>query len=648
MRQQLNRLMARSDATAIAFLLAACLCAGAENKTTPGTLVVQPPTLHCLGFEWFVSGDDNRNAAVTLAYRKPADKAWREALPLLRVRNEVIQKRNPQEHYVCGNLFAGSVFALDPDTEYEVKLTLSDPDGGGAEKLVTARTRAEPKAVAPGKTLHVYPPAKGTGVTNGIYSSLQAAADAARPGDLVLVHAGTHEGPFVFTRGGLPDKPVVFRGAGDGETIILGTGTECLLDLHAADYIRLENLVFRDPGTGDGGSTVDGVTIFAGNHGQQKPGCKGLTVTRCLFEDFGVAIMAADGVCRDFYIADNVFIGRRPTGRPEWEHRGKGDTWTAVWIAGQGHAICHNRISKVWDGIDITVSGAHPSMGPGRQNASIDIYRNDIFQVADDFVETDSSTSNVRVYENRCMNSEHCGLSAQPVFGGPVYFIRNTVYNTKLGIALKFNCSPAGLLVYHNTLFGGVSDFLWENAHFRNNIFANSLINTGTPRPASTSMDFNAYIPTPGMAFMQFITVTNEPGGPLERMEKTSSPEEAKKMLDQLPLQYISCQTIEEAREKLGFEKHGLVVDMSIFRKAKATPVVTRKTIARQGAKESDYRLYTPDELDLRPQEQSKVVDAGERLPTINDSFNGKGPDIGAYECGAPQPVYGPRPAAGG
>ena len=42
----------------------------ADNRTTTGEFIVDPPTPINLGFEWFIQGDDNRNASVALAYRK--------------------------------------------------------------------------------------------------------------------------------------------------------------------------------------------------------------------------------------------------------------------------------------------------------------------------------------------------------------------------------------------------------------------------------------------------------------------------------------------------------------------------------------------------------------------------------------------------
>ena len=58
------------------------------NEVRAGKFVVEPPTLTCLGFEWYIEGDDNRNAVVELSYRKKNDSTWKQALPLLRIQNE--------------------------------------------------------------------------------------------------------------------------------------------------------------------------------------------------------------------------------------------------------------------------------------------------------------------------------------------------------------------------------------------------------------------------------------------------------------------------------------------------------------------------------------------------------------------------------
>ena len=62
----------------------------ARNGTTARDFVVEPATLICLGFEWVIEGDENRNATVTVSYRATGQTAWKSALPLLRMGGEKI------------------------------------------------------------------------------------------------------------------------------------------------------------------------------------------------------------------------------------------------------------------------------------------------------------------------------------------------------------------------------------------------------------------------------------------------------------------------------------------------------------------------------------------------------------------------------
>lgn len=82
------------------------------DEVHAGRFLVDPPTLENLGFRWYVSGDSNRNATVTVAFRKKGESDWTEALPMLRIYHEIAnQDYGP---YRVGNLFAGSVLFLEP------------------------------------------------------------------------------------------------------------------------------------------------------------------------------------------------------------------------------------------------------------------------------------------------------------------------------------------------------------------------------------------------------------------------------------------------------------------------------------------------------------------------------------------------------
>jgi hypothetical protein len=90
--------------------------APADPRTVwAGELVIEPPTLINLGFEWFIEGDDNRNSAVAVSYRKTGETAWKEGLPLLRLNGERVYSQYRLD-VVSPNMFAGSVLDLQPDT----------------------------------------------------------------------------------------------------------------------------------------------------------------------------------------------------------------------------------------------------------------------------------------------------------------------------------------------------------------------------------------------------------------------------------------------------------------------------------------------------------------------------------------------------
>src|SRR5580698_11564909 len=129
-------------AVALSLLSQGSYSAGAtanENKVKPGEFIIDHPTLINLGFEWLIQGDDNRNARVDVTYRKRGESQWKVAMPLLRLQGERIYQNQGVFDVVSPNMFAGSILDLEPDTEYEARFDMSDPDGvvGQSGKSVT-------------------------------------------------------------------------------------------------------------------------------------------------------------------------------------------------------------------------------------------------------------------------------------------------------------------------------------------------------------------------------------------------------------------------------------------------------------------------------------------------------------------------------
>lgn len=632
---------------ALFILLASSLAA--QNGTRPGRFHVEHPTLLNLGFEWSIEGDVNRNATVEVRFRKEGTAAWRPALPLLRIGGERVYRARENMTYTVPEGFAGSILNLEPGTRYECEFELKDPDGvtGAAEQRVTVSTRSEPKPYAGGRVLHVYPADhEGPGLEPS-FIGIKAAyygegrgdwtavrMNKAQPGDTILVHAGLYRperlnyvdplsapftGSWSLSLKGTAEKPITIKGAGDGEAIFDGAGNHKLFDVMATRHHIFEGLTFRNTE----------IALFAGE--KEVMGAVGLTVRNCRFEDIGAGVWTENADSSDFLITDNLFLGREDQMRViGWNQAGQRTagiypshqlrSFFAVKVYGPGHVIAHNAVAYFHDAICISTYGP-PDADPDRRASSIDIYNNDIHLTNDDFIESDGGAHNIRVYQNRGVNAAHNGLSAQPMFGGPVYFFRNVLYHVPAGGAFKFNAKPAGILAYHNTLIAEqTATDPYSNAHFRNNLFlGRDLPNRGVMTWANAtgnySSDYNGYRPNRGVSAQY----------------KWLAPAGGKTAYEPSKEEWRSFATLAEVREGTGQEAHGIEVDYDVFENLRAPDPARR------------YHVYHAMDLNFRLNAKGKAIDAGVPLPTINDGFTGKGPDLGAIELNQPEPHYGPR-----
>ncbi|HZO52715.1 MAG TPA: hypothetical protein VFB63_08360 [Bryobacteraceae bacterium] len=589
----------RHSTLLLAFLLTSVMC-HALDTVAPGRLMVDPPTLENLGFRWYIEGDDNRNATVAVSYRRKGDRAWKTGLPLLRVHREVVNRAFAE--YRTGNLFAGSVLFLRPDTEYDVRLVMQDPDGGSSTKTLTVATRAEPVAFREGRRLNVYPSGYGGKRPAGSYEGLMAAYNTAQPGDILLVHKGVYRGSYTLTRSGAPGKPIVLRGAGDGEVVFHGDGHQAdLFNVDTAGHLMFEDLTLRHAKH----------AILGGAKGS--PGAPGLTVRRCRISDVIFGVTTASENSRDWYIADNVLIGTNTA----WYPRPRdymSPSHTGVNAYGRGNVVCRNSITRFSDGIAPANYGPPPD-DLEKHPVALDIYDNDISWAQDDCIETDYGAHNFRVYRNRCYNA-HTGISAQPFYGGPVYLVRNEIYGvTALTFKLHNYCT--GILAYHNTVCSAGSGFQsfdrWQNGHFRNNLFLGGetvtrtdgsnriayAMATGTITPYST-LDYDGFR-------------RNMPGDLIRWFDG-----------NKIAL-YPSLAAFAEAT---GHERHGVMVDYDVFLRA----VPPRAGVTSE-----------PTHCDLRLRAGASPVDAGIALPNINEAYTGRAPDMGCHEIGSPAARYGPR-----
>jgi hypothetical protein len=657
--------------------------ASLANVSVPGELVIEPPTLLNLGFEWFVQGDDNRNAAVAVSFRKRGEPDWKPALPLLRLQGERIYSESRID-VIAPNMFAGSILDLEPDTAYEVRFAMTDPDGvrGEAQRALVVRTRAEPMPYPGGRTFHVYPHGfKGKKIEPAFeglmcaYNEWCAGTDWAtsgrprvRAGDTILVHAGVYkynryeytndatvnrtvplEGTYFLTADGTPEMPIAIVAAGDGEVVFDGNGNFALFDVRAADYTYFEGITFRNAE----------VAIAAGT--QFIAGSRGLTVKRSRFENVGAGIFTNYSGSSHFYIADNTFIGRNdPKHLIGWA----GEMWTkfrgvdgqifppamasyvAVKLYGPGHVVAHNYIADFHDGINVETYGnpdGSVASGPGildgpkyppreywdRRPVAIDFYGNYITNSHDNPIETDGSMHNIRVMRNMFINHASHAFCNQPTLGGPVYWIRNIAYHLPAG-STRLTNGAAGVLFYNNTILSETAAAATSNTHWRNNLFlgenAAPAIFAVTTFTNYSSSDYNGFRPNSGAAVS--FQWSSPPAG--VAADFTAPGRTAR-------LETRGFKTLGEYSSATGQDRNSIQVDYDIFVRVPMLDAQDAATV---------QKLYDARDLDFRLRRGSAASDRGVVLPTVTDGYTGRAPDLGALEADTPVPTYGPRPLA--
>lgn len=563
----------------------------AANRSEPGEPTIEPATFHSLGVRWPVRGDRNGNAVITVQYRRRGDTEWKGALPLFRTDPEAVSDDN---RVAGGWLFAGSIVDLAPEAEYEVALSLIDADGGGTQRVLLMRTAGEPHEPAGMRVRHVVPAGTGpggpgTGTVENPFRGILAAEGAAAPGDLFLLHAGVYaEGQVTIQRHGAPGRPIIYRGAGDGETILDGGGRPRLINADRVKHVWFEQLTMRNA-----------EYLFVGHRGSH------FIIRRCRLDVTRTGITAINGgyeESRGFVITDNVIRG------PATWPRSRGiEGINGIEITGAGHVIAYNRLQDLGDGIH--------GHGAGGLSAS-DIHNNDIEVATDDGIEADYADTNVRVYRNRVANV-YSGISAQPSNGGPLYIFRNVIYNA-LYSPFKLHNDTSGVLIFHNTSV--VATLPWrietggETVSYvvtRNNL----LLGGGAPALYSKGKMIRCDFDGDGYGWPGAGGVGALLGG--------------------FALWNDAVYPSADAARRSGalYARRGAIVLNPKGNFASG--------IERPG---SEGTRFPTAGIDFRLSPGSLAVDAGIALPNFNDGFAGPAPDLGCCELGGALPHYGPRP----
>lgn len=542
--------------------------ASADDALHVGTPTLDRPTVVALGVRWPVTGDDDFDATVTVRVRVQGTTAWRDALPLYRVHAELVPggMATPE--------LAGTIFDLAPATTYDIELTAHDPDGGDQTTTVTGTTRPVPRL----------DPAHPKVVAVATASALQSALDAAKPGDVITLAAGTYAGEFTLNASGTADDPIVIRGV-DRDTVILDGGNA------GSNVLAVEGSFTH----------VERLTLQHDNRALRFHGSPASdNVVRRVHVKDVVLGFGSSTMQQDFYLCDNVLEGRLAWPAVYSDDEGVHANDDGIHVEGDGHVVCHNTVSGFGDSLKVETVGAR----------AVDFYGNDVDGSYDNAIELDQTSGNSRCFRNRFTNA-YMPVSVQPIFGGPAYVVRNLVINAAVE-QVKLHNGTVGPVILNNTFLSPAYAFQVldsTTAHaivMENNLWigpatpqAGRTVNWDQPVDSATDhLDYNGWFPD-GQFHMGYGAGSDN---------------------------YASFASMAAGGV---FEAHGRVVGAGMFASGLVAPAsYTTKVAADDGMLAAG----------------SDAIDHGVVLPGITDGFTGSAPDLGAQERGCAAPIYGVRP----
>jgi|GEM_PF-3401841 len=428
--------------------------AKAQNKLVPQPAIFDPPTAHTLSIVVpTLLGDLNRNGTIEVFYREKGKNDWKNSIGLYRNNNG---KESNQP-------FAGMLFELNENTEYEIKLVAKDPDGveGEAEQVVTGRTTKIPLKITIKDSVEV-----------SNFEELTKAINDAQAGAVILLNKGAYVGKVsINNKKNSIDKPILIRGKDLSECIIQGSIT-----ISDSSFIHIENL-----------------TILGGSTGIYLSKCESIVIRDNLILKVDNGITAKGGH-QNLYIANNTIIGNNLFGditNATWNDEG-------IVITGMGHELAYNTLAGFGDSIGMSHSTS-------LRNRAIDMHHNLVLWGGDDGVEMDFSDRNTQAHHNVFSNAAN-GISCQMVWNGPAYVYKNVMYNIHTGpYKIKPERAPNdGLFIMNNTsIKSGMAYINYSTAvdglFFVNNLFVGTKTNEVMMMGAhgagisNLSMDYNAW-----------------------------------------------------------------------------------------------------------------------------------------------------------
>lgn len=627
-------------ALALGLLVAACMPAPTAQASAALELY---GNFHAMGAIITLTGgeDANQNATAALSYRLSGSGAHQTGFPLTRV--DATRFAGSLFWLTPGTAYDVRVTFADPDGGALNGVVVNG----------TGSTRAEVTVPAPTSTYIVSATGAGTTCSLAAPCALGTALSAAQPGASIQLRGGSYAvGDLTLPRSGTAGAPIVIRSYSGESAIFDGAdpaaftwaaqgggvylATVNIGDTHLVSannqrlypYGSLSDL--QSLSWGVPGFYVSGTSVYVRLASDANPNSQTMRVSRfnsaftvddnyidfvnLTFQNYGQGQYAKAlylNNASDILIQGSTFFNndlgiglKRDSGRNLIQDNTFSDTdfmwpWDAVKdgsnletggvgfyspTTGRGNVIRRNTFHDYFDGATTCPEDN------GTETNETDFYDNEIYNTGDDALSSDGSCSNVRIWGN-VMHNVLVGISFAPIYEGPIYAIRNVIYNLDAGnnnysgISFKFNSGydqSGRMYLFHNTAdavrpnnpgFALKSPGTWQMIVTRNNTWTGTgyaIENANTSQPLDFDYD-NLWTSGPEIAWW---------GG-------------------------THYGTMAAFRSGTGLETHGVSVAPGFA-----------------GAAGGDYTLGPT----------SNLIDKGVAIPGINDGYTGSAPDLGAYE----------------
>ena len=280
-----------------------------------------------------------------------------------------------------------------------------------------------------------------------------------------------------------------------------------------------------------------------------------------------------------------------------------------LWNSLGRNIIRYNEIGSTEDhGFNDAIGGGSNYSFEGSPNRDSDIYGNVISHVWDDAIEAEGANMNVRIWGNY-IHHTFTHIATAATSKGPLYIFRNV-----FGLSRRT----------HNDPLGGPMIKMGERAPYsggRRYVFHNTAIQ---PRGA-----FRVFSTHPVSNTISRNNIFDCPG-PLTGRRKPEPPAD------------LDYDLFTGLNTGLDYEKHAIRSKPSFVPSQGLefflAPTTTRVKWGRTEVEHHGQKWTQTDKVITVP---NPAIDSGVVLPGFNDSYQGKGPDLGAFERGNPPLKFG-------